>query len=466
MWRDELQAWLIARDSPDIFSLFKELPYEGHPPLWFLVLRPAARLSGNPIWMQVIHVGIATATVALVLWRAPLSRIEQVFFPFGYYVFFEYAVKSRAYALGFLLLAVFCSLWSRRRSHPVLMAVIIALFANVHVHFAITSVGAVAALAYDRFINARLADRTTIAPWRSYIVAGFVVIAGWTIAVLTAWPSADTGSVAGWFLQLDFNRLTRTYLALSAVVGGAEPSIAAATFSLFAIVLFCVLARKDLPAIIFLIVSVVILLTFFYVKYAATAWHRGVIFVDFFAAIWIDRIFAVEVNEVRPRLLRSFPLGLVLAVQAWLGIMMAQTDIREPLSRAEDVARFIKSNGWDKDPVLGSKDSVMAPIVGYLQIERAYYANGRRWGSFTVWDRKRLLEIDLDGFLADAASFGPVSTLVVSCGKPAAGCATNADPALLRKYGFAEVGIFDGARVADENYLVYRRSSATPKRAN
>src|SRR5450755_2141657 len=72
MWRDEMQAWLIVRDSADLPALFHNLRYEGHPALWYLLLTPLTRLSRDPALMQVLHGTIAVATVAIVLWRAPL----------------------------------------------------------------------------------------------------------------------------------------------------------------------------------------------------------------------------------------------------------------------------------------------------------------------------------------------------------------------------------------------------------
>ena len=43
-WRDEAQAWLLARDLNPI-ELFKQMKYEGHPPLWHLILMPFAKLG-------------------------------------------------------------------------------------------------------------------------------------------------------------------------------------------------------------------------------------------------------------------------------------------------------------------------------------------------------------------------------------------------------------------------------------
>lgn len=42
-WRDEAQSWLIARDL-GIIDIFKQMKYEGHPALWYLILVPFAKL--------------------------------------------------------------------------------------------------------------------------------------------------------------------------------------------------------------------------------------------------------------------------------------------------------------------------------------------------------------------------------------------------------------------------------------
>ena len=43
-WRDEAQAWLLARDL-SIPELFEQMSYEGHPCLWHLLLMPLVRLG-------------------------------------------------------------------------------------------------------------------------------------------------------------------------------------------------------------------------------------------------------------------------------------------------------------------------------------------------------------------------------------------------------------------------------------
>src|ERR1700677_3760207 len=55
MWRDELQAWLLARDSHSVFELLKNMRYDGHPPLWHFFLFLITRFTHNPVYMQALH---------------------------------------------------------------------------------------------------------------------------------------------------------------------------------------------------------------------------------------------------------------------------------------------------------------------------------------------------------------------------------------------------------------------------
>src|SRR5438552_18945700 len=48
LWRDEMKAWLIARDSPTVLDIMRQAGYEGAPPLWTLALRVLSRLCRRP----------------------------------------------------------------------------------------------------------------------------------------------------------------------------------------------------------------------------------------------------------------------------------------------------------------------------------------------------------------------------------------------------------------------------------
>ena len=89
MWRDEIQAWLLARDSTGPIDLLSHMKYEGHPPLWHLLLMPLTWITHAPESMQVVHLLIAATTVFLFARYSPFTPLQKILFSFGYFVLYE-----------------------------------------------------------------------------------------------------------------------------------------------------------------------------------------------------------------------------------------------------------------------------------------------------------------------------------------------------------------------------------------
>ena len=132
IWFDEAQAWCIIRDN-DIAGILQVLQYEGHPPLWYLVLYPFAKLGAPCTVMPFISWTISCVTVALILWRAPFGLLLKACVVFSSGFFFYNSVTSRVYCLIPLILLFIAELYPQRRKHPILYGAMIALLANTHV---------------------------------------------------------------------------------------------------------------------------------------------------------------------------------------------------------------------------------------------------------------------------------------------------------------------------------------------
>ena len=117
-WRDEAQAWLIARDL-DIISLFKQMRYEGTPALWHLILFPFAKLNFPYCTITIIHLVIAISMVYLFVSYAPFSRITKLLFIFSYYIAYEYAIIARNYNIAILLLFLIAIFYKERFEHQI-----------------------------------------------------------------------------------------------------------------------------------------------------------------------------------------------------------------------------------------------------------------------------------------------------------------------------------------------------------
>src|SRR5215510_31505 len=73
MWRDELQAWLVARDSQSLLDLIHNVRYERSPALWQICLRLLTYFTINPIAMQLFHLGVATASIFFFVKYSPFT---------------------------------------------------------------------------------------------------------------------------------------------------------------------------------------------------------------------------------------------------------------------------------------------------------------------------------------------------------------------------------------------------------
>ncbi len=118
-WYDEAQAWLIARDATikELLSIITH--YEGHPPIWFLILMPFAKL-GIPFEIGIKSVNFTLVTVAMgiFIFKSPFNRFIRCSIPFTYFFFYQYGVISRTYSLMMLGFVLSALLFKDRNEKP------------------------------------------------------------------------------------------------------------------------------------------------------------------------------------------------------------------------------------------------------------------------------------------------------------------------------------------------------------
>lgn len=132
-WFDEAQAWAIAR-SGTIKEILFEIPhYEGHPPLWHLILAPFAKL-GAPYELSLAAVNIffMTLAVAVLLFKSPFPKLIRCLLPFNFFLFYQYGVVSRPYCILVLAIFLAAACYKNRNEHPVKYLLCLALMCAVH----------------------------------------------------------------------------------------------------------------------------------------------------------------------------------------------------------------------------------------------------------------------------------------------------------------------------------------------
>lgn len=110
LWGDEFHSWNIAKASRDLGQLITNTRYEGHPPVWYIILWCVSRFTHHLAWVQGVQFVVGALVAYVTLFASPLPVWVKAPIPFGYYFLFEYGVLSRNYAIGVLLLLVACLL--------------------------------------------------------------------------------------------------------------------------------------------------------------------------------------------------------------------------------------------------------------------------------------------------------------------------------------------------------------------
>lgn len=133
LWGDEYHSWNIAKASKNVWELLSNIRYEGHPPLWYLILFTISKFTHNLGGIQAVHLCIAIVAVFILLLHSDIPVANRIWMPFGYYLLFEFTLLSRNYAIGLLLAFCICMIIRRQfRGKLLLYYLLLFLLTNTH----------------------------------------------------------------------------------------------------------------------------------------------------------------------------------------------------------------------------------------------------------------------------------------------------------------------------------------------
>jgi hypothetical protein len=459
MWRDEIQAWLIARDSSSVIDLFRNLKYEGHPGLWHLCLMPLSRITRSPVMMQAFHLIIAAASVYIFCRFSPFHKVQKALFAFGYFTFYEYSIICRNYAPGILLLFIFCTLFEKRFTRFPLMGIILFLLAHTSVHCLIIAIALFIALLVECLFT-RKGDLK--------ILLGFLIMAlGIATSIMQLKPPADSGFAVAWTIKYDYARLRDVFHIVERAFAPIPRSTlhfwnsnifassvrVKSIISCAVIVCALILLLEKRVSLLIYVSGTIGLLAFYYAKYFGSMRHHGFLFILFIVSAWVsyycDDAKRLRVANRLSSIFRRYidiPLALILMAQLAGGAVAARMDYIYTFSQGKAVARYIKESQMEDMTMIGEMDYAISTIAGYLG-NRIYYVRGDRLGSFIIWDKARTANVTSEDVLQKAKELAEQNPLII-LNSP-----LNED--LLSRYSLAELSRFENAVVGDEVYYLY-----------
>ena len=106
LWRDELQAWLIAKVSSNPIEVVSNVRYEGRPPLWHEVLWVLTRISESPDSIKILNLLLVSCAAILISRIKILNTFALLGLFFGFYFAYGYSAVSRDYTLILFLISL------------------------------------------------------------------------------------------------------------------------------------------------------------------------------------------------------------------------------------------------------------------------------------------------------------------------------------------------------------------------
>ena len=359
LWLDESHHWLLARDSSSLINLIENTRYEGHPVLWNVLLYGISRFSLNPVWMQVFHILIATATVFLFLRKAPFSALFKTLFIFGYFIVFEYNLLSRNYILGLFFIFWACSLFKELEKKFLLLSVCLAFAANVHLIFSVIALALYLTILLEHW-QQHLLFRRRIYNW-GYFIFGI----GLLLAVIQMIPPSDTRFFDHVNEMALSEKFTKGFISLfkgivavpdfstihfwnsNFLVNISKP--AAAFFGLLLYAVPVLLFFRNRKTLFFIYIGLIGTQIFFFLTQMSATRHDGITYILLIAALWIDNYYQEDNYRLKDFIIR-FRLHLlkkpiiygILVLQLIGGIGAYTMDYLYPFTASKETATYLR----------------------------------------------------------------------------------------------------------------------------
>jgi hypothetical protein len=379
LWRDEAWLWLVVSESKSLSDLFAALARSGQGYLFPLLCYGVRQAFSSPIGLQGLQLAVASAGVWVFARHAPFSRAVKVVLLLGYFPFYEYAVLSRHYALGMLLLWVACAA-ARRAGRELVLGAALALLCQTTVYGYIVALAVAAG-----WWSASRGRGTNRASGR---VAGMALAAaGAALGLAQLVPKAGTSFAPGWHLVWEAPRAQATlrlpWRALVPLpplrtqfwnVNGLDSWPLLESFLGVAVLIlaFAVLWPRRAALVTFAVGSSG-LLAFSYLKLLGALRHQGHFWLLLIASLWL----AGGWPESPPR--RSWRSAVLVGLavcQVGAALFASLVDWREPFSNGPAAAAILRRAGLEDELLLGHREPPAASVA--LALGRPLYAPSRR----------------------------------------------------------------------------------------
>ena len=401
-WRDEAQAWLIARDCT-IPELIDEMKYEGHFLVWYLILMPFAKAGFPYFTTNIISWFITCTAVWLLLRKAPFSFDIKLLLIFTFPLLYLYPVISRCYCLIPLAVVLMSIFYKDQKEKPLRYFLSVVLLLNTHVIMA----GMVAVVSIDYFVELYgrwkdLSEQEKQKTIVSIVIAAFLVL----ISIYPLLGSLTTnkeiqigGNLTVQISQAVFHYPFELLKGLFYIVGLND-----VLYSLFLIITIILLffELKIDPLSCFKIYLCILWQCLIYASIISTMFQRTstVFFIILFFK-WVNEHKVLDIKfdvSTFQRTIRRMCLIVLLMINITGGLIYIEAfELSGKFSNAYEMAHYINEKLDNNSIILsGSHVEFISSIIPYIEHDiKFYHVPGKRYFSYAIWDNENKRNINL-----------------------------------------------------------------------
>ncbi len=407
VWRDEMRALSLALSGDTLPQMFATLHGEGHPLVWYLILRLAYFAFHTAVVLKLAAFAIAAAAASLFLYRSPFPYVLRALFLFSPLMLFEYSVLSRNYGISIVFMFLVAMSLSAGVKRPMLIGALLFLLANTNAHSVVFAAGYMVVLLGDWLVGPRRAGNFG----RMVAIPGAFAVAGAVVCFLTVWPAANDLAAHAFVHDTPLRSLLGALISPGSFFEDVLPSGFLAsqgipfdglvgTIILYAMVFG--LARHPARLVAGLLGIFGLALLFSYV-YPGSARHEGLIIPYILSLYWIG-LGRGEVGA--DALLRGISLGYLIPIALFLTICIGAPflvrQLDTPYSMSGRVGALLNGDPALKDAiVISDLDYNLEPLPYYCG-NTTYLVRESRYGKVPIFTERAKLDLSLSNLLATA----------------------------------------------------------------
>ena len=421
-WRDEVRAFSLALQGDDLVEFFSSLQGEGHPALWYLLLRLVNNLIHTPQSLPILAFLIASTSFLLLVSKSPFNLLLIALILMSNFALYEYSVMARNYGISMLILFIIAINYEKYRHSGIVLGLLLFLLVNCNVHSVFLACSFLMFWFFDN-ISKQNINRDKFL--KIFPLNTFIVAIGIAICLATIYPPFNDAAMLHGSNDFTFKSLFRTILFPGYSMHSLIPEFLNDRYKLFATVLLygsTLILIKRPSALIATIVALIIFICFFKYVYPGSYRHQALWLLFLISMYWISlddkkqdlhKIsiypgYTWDTNNVQK--VGVIFITILLLYQVLIGpvkIFARQLNLPNtlgnlPQSRSYELAKLIESKPELREAIIiADPDYLLEPLHYYLK-NPTYLMREQRFGKVVIFTKNAILQLSLADVLDNA----------------------------------------------------------------